>query len=72
MSRFCFPTLHVPRLCVPHIPHAWEKKLQRSHNLLHMVYFGMVAVESGHWYGAAAAILLFVSLADHLPVADVD
>ena len=31
---------------------------------LHCVYFGLVAIEAGHWYGIAAAGMLVVSVVE--------
>jgi hypothetical protein len=33
-----------------------------AHNICHCVYFGLVAVESEHWYALAAAILLAITI----------
>lgn len=40
-----------------------RKVATHAEHPLHLVYFALVAVEAGHWYGVIAAGLFFVSLA---------
>lgn len=48
------------------VPKSAAHVLHKAHNPAHAIYFALVAVEAGKWYGAVAAILFLLSVADHL------
>jgi hypothetical protein len=56
--------------CKPPIPphmkfnHKWQKRIEGSRVLAHTVYFCLVAIESGHIYGYAAAFLIILTMSE--------
>jgi hypothetical protein len=48
------------------VPKSAAHLLHKAHSPAHTIYFALVAVEAGKWYGAVAAILFLLAVADHL------
>lgn len=46
------------------VPESAAHILHKAHNPAHAIYFGLVAVEAGKWYGLVAAVLLVLSISD--------
>lgn len=46
--------------------HFFETTLHKGHNMAHMSYLGLVAIESHGYYGKAALVLLIIAIVAHL------
>jgi hypothetical protein len=48
------------------VPESAAHVLHKAHSPAHAIYFALVAVEAGKWYGLVAAVLLLLTIGDAL------